>query len=181
MTSENNHVPTPESLVERLRATAAWRVEPRPAGSAVVVDIDGVLSDASQRQHHLNNPQGRRDWKAFFGAVGHDAPLAGVPRLLDLLDASVTVVLLSARPAWVFDQTHEWLGRHGLRWDLLVVRHESDRSDAPEFKRTVVSELRTVGYDIEMAFDDDERIIEMYRAEGVRALYVHSGYYDRRG
>ena len=29
-----------------------------------------------------------------------------------------------------------------------------------------------------MAIDDDERVIEMFRAEGVLALYVHSGYYE---
>ena len=36
----------------------------------VVVDIDGVLSDAAGRQHYLEAP--RRDWRGFFDACGDD-------------------------------------------------------------------------------------------------------------
>ena len=86
----------------------------------MLVDIDGVLSDASGRQHHLKNPEGRRDWRGFYGAVGEDLPLTAVPGLLSLLDPVLTVVLLSARPAWVFDLTVDWLHRHTMRWDLLI-------------------------------------------------------------
>jgi len=80
----------------------------------------------------------------------------------------------------VFDITHEWLLRHEIRWDLLVLRSERDRRDAPMFKREVVGALRQGGYAIELAFDDDQRIIDMYRTEGVRTLYVPSGYYAHR-
>ena len=38
-----------------------WREQPLVPGAAVVVDIDGVLSDASRRQHYLESP--RRDWR----------------------------------------------------------------------------------------------------------------------
>lgn len=36
-----------------------WRTEAIPGGAAVLVDIDGVLSDAAGRQHYLEAP--RRD------------------------------------------------------------------------------------------------------------------------
>jgi hypothetical protein len=160
-----------------MHATARWRDEPRPPGRAIVVDIDGVLSDASGRQHYLKNPQGTKDWRGFFGAVGSDPPLRAIPALLELLDADVTVVLLSARPAWVVDLTHEWLLQHGIRWDLLVIRADDELMEAPQFKRQVVVHLRESGFDVELALDDDERIIEMYHDEQLRALYVHSGYY----
>jgi hypothetical protein len=143
----------------------------------VLVDIDGVLSDASGRQHHLNNPQGRRDWQGFFGAVGDDEPLTAVPALLGLLDSSLTVVLLSARPSWVFQLTVDWLRRHAMRWDLLILRGDDDLKDAAEFKRGVLFELRQMGWDVALAIDDDERIIAMYDDEEQPALYVHSGYY----
>ncbi|MEX1106441.1 MAG: hypothetical protein WEB78_09595 [Ilumatobacteraceae bacterium] len=161
-----------------MRASTRWRDdEPRPPGRAVVVDIDGVLSDASGRQHFLNNPEGRRDWRGFFGAVGSDPPLHGVPAMLDLLDPDITIVLLSARPSWVFDVTHEWLLRHGIAWHLLVVRAEDGHLGAVEFKRDVVAHLVDAGFQIELALDDDATIIEMYRTAEIRALYVHSGYY----
>ena len=38
--------------------------------------------------------------------------------------------------------------------------------------------LRATGYEPVLAIDDDPRNAEMYRAEGVPVVYVHSGYYD---
>ena len=40
-----------------------WRDAPVEPGPAVVVDIDGVLSEASGRQHYLESP--RRDWRSI--------------------------------------------------------------------------------------------------------------------
>lgn len=160
-----------------IRASSLWRGEPRPPGPAVVVDIDGVLSDASTRQHFLKNPEGIRDWEGFFGSVGEDRPLAAVPALLHLLDPTITVVLLSGRPAWVLDRTRGWLEHHGIRWDQLIVREGDDFMDPAKFKRDVVCELRDDGWEIVFAFDDNDTIVQMFVDNGVPVLYVHSGYY----
>jgi len=63
---------------------------------AVVVDIDGVLSDASSRQHYIESP--RQDWRAFFEACGEDPVIEEVHTLLALLDPALQIVLLTARP-----------------------------------------------------------------------------------
>ena len=160
-----------------MRATSLWRAEPRPVGRAAVVDIDGVLSDASTRQHFLNNPEGVRDWQGFFGTVGEDRPLVAVPALLHLLDPGITVILLSGRPAWVAERTRDWLERHGIRWDQIVVREGDDVMDPAAFKRDVVCSLREDGWDVVLAFDDNEAIVRMFVAEDIPTLYVHSGYY----
>jgi hypothetical protein len=160
-----------------MQASARWHDKPGQPGQCVLVDIDGVLSDASGRQHFLNNPEGRRDWRGFFGAVGDDLPLQAVPTLLSLLDPSLTIVLLSARPAWVFELTVDWLQRHDMRWDLLILRGDDDVTHAADFKRGVLFELRSMGWDVTLAIDDDERIVDMYREEQQPALYIHSGYY----
>jgi hypothetical protein len=143
----------------------------------VVVDIDGVLADASGRQHFLNNPERVRDWKSFFGAVGSDPLLPDTVALLDLLDPGVVVVLLSARPGWVFDITRDWVCRHPIRWDLLITRDDGSIAGAAEFKRHVVRELVGEGFTARFALDDDERIVEMYRSERIPVSYVRSGYY----
>ena len=39
-------------------------------------------------------------------------------------------------------------------------------------------ELRSAGFDLRLAFEDDRRNVEMFRAEAIPCLYVHSGYYD---
>jgi phosphoglycolate phosphatase-like HAD superfamily hydrolase len=153
-----------------------WRDGPVGPGPAVVFDVDGVLSDASRRQHFLERP--RRDWNAFFEACGDDDLIAEVARLLDVLDSGHRVVLLTARPLRVQPQTLAWLRRYGLRWDLLIMREWGDYSASQAFKRQAVRDLRAHGLDLRLAFEDDRRNVAMFHAEDVPCVYIHSGYYD---
>jgi len=142
----------------------------------VVFDIDGVLSDAVTRQHYLES--GKRDWEAFFDACGDDDLIEDVAALLALLDPMLRIVLLTGRPIRTQPQTLAWLERYGLRWDLLVMRDVGDYAAARSFKKTAVADLRTYGFDLRLAFEDDRRNLEMFKAEGIPCVYIHSGYYD---
>ncbi len=142
----------------------------------MVFDLDGVLSDAGTRQHFVEG--GRRDWDAFFEACGDDAVIEEVARLLELIDPALPVVLLTGRPARVQPQTLAWLARYGLRWDLLIMRDFGDYGAARRFKSRSVDELRDMGLDPRLAFEDDRRNVEMFRQAGVPCVYIHSGYYD---
>ncbi len=148
----------------------------RPYGPAVVFDIDGVLSDAAGRQHFLD--QERRDWRAFFEACGDDPVVEEIARLLELLDPSLAVILLTGRPLRVRPQTLAWLERYGLRWDLLVMRGRGDYAQVTGFKQSVVEDLRVQGFDLRLAFEDDPSNHAMYVAAGIPCVYIHSGYYD---
>lgn len=154
----------------------SWRGSPVAPGSAVVVDIDGVLSDAADRQHYLEAP--RPDWRAFFDACGDDPVIDEVRVLLDLLDPDLHVVLLTARPARVHHLTEAWLERYGIRWDLLIMRPWGDYTVARTFKRETVDGLRRYGFELRLAFEDDRRNVDMFHGEGVPCVYIHSGYYD---
>jgi phosphoglycolate phosphatase-like HAD superfamily hydrolase len=153
-----------------------WRQGPVAPGPTVVFDMDGVLSDASRRQHFIESP--RRDWNAFFEACGDDDLIDEVARLLEVLDPGHRVVLLTARPLRVQPQTLAWLDRYGLRWDLLIMREWGDYSASRTFKRSAVWDLRSQGFDLRLAFEDDRRNVEMFHEENVPCVYIHSGYYD---
>ncbi len=154
-----------------------WRERPLDPADAVVFDIDGVLSDAASRQHYLEGP-GRRDWDAFFDACGDDPLIEEVACLLELLGPSLQIVLLTGRPVRVQPQTLSWLKRYELRWDLLIMRDYGDYSAARSFKQGTVAELRTYGFGLRLAFEDDRRNLEMFRSEGIHCVYIHSGYFD---
>lgn len=158
-----------------------WRAEEVAAPTdgqvpAVVFDMDGVLSDASTRQHFIESP--RRDWDAFFRACGEDALIEEVARLLESLDSGLRIVLLTARPIRVMPQTLAWLDRYELRWDLLIMRDFGDYSASPHFKRHTVRELRSRAFDLRLGFEDDPRNVAMFHSEGVPCVYIHSGYYE---
>lgn len=153
-----------------------WRADPVGAGPAVVFDVDGVLADAAGRQHFLDGA--RKDWDSFFEAAIEDPLIGEVAELLDVLDERMRVLLLTARPITIQTGTLGWLGRHGLRWDLLVMREEHDHGESREFKRRSVSQLRRYGFELKLAFEDDRRNVNMFHEMGVPCVYIHSGYYD---
>jgi len=150
-----------------------WREAPREPGLSVIFDIDGVLADAAGRQHFLEYG----DWRSFFEACGDDPVIEEIDRLLELLDAGLTVVLLTGRPLRVQPHTLAWLERYRVRWDLLIMRERGDYADAHVFKREVLRRLRARGFDVRLALDDDPRNHAMYVEEGVPCIYIHSGYY----
>jgi hypothetical protein len=153
-----------------------WRAGPVTPGRTAVFDLDGVLSDAASRQHYLEGSW--QDWDAFFEACGEDRVIEEVARLLALLDAQLSIVLLTARPARVQPQTIAWLRRYGLRWDRLIMRDFGDYGASRQFKRRSVHELRHAGFDLLLSFEDDRRNVAMFHEEGIPCVYIHSGYYD---
>jgi hypothetical protein len=150
-----------------------WRDGPFDPGPAVIFDIDGVLADAAGRQHFLD----WGDWQSFFDAVGDDPTIGEIERLLELLDASLHVILVTGRPKRVQRQTVAWLERYSIRWDLLIMREYGDYSGVDRFKRETLRELHAEGFDVRLALDDDPKNHAMYVSEGVPCIYIHSGYY----
>lgn len=153
-----------------------WRDGPVEPGPTVVVDIDGVLSDATARQHFLERrPQ---DWRGFFDSVGEDPLILELAVLLRLLDPVLRIVLLTGRPERVQGPTIAWLERYHVRWDVLAMRDRGDYGAATEFKREILHRLREAGFEPVLALDDDDRNVVMFRDEGVPTIYVHSGYFS---
>ena len=93
------------------------------------------------------------------------------------------MAILTARPHYMADDTRALAGRQRRpprpADPAPRARPGFSRGPSADFKRNELNRLRAAGFEITAAVDDDERIIEMYRSEGVFALYVHSGYYER--
>ena len=154
-----------------------WADGPVDPGPCVLVDVDGVISNGWHRQHFLQD--GRKDYKNFFANAYADTPIDGSIALLDQFAAELVVVLLTARPDNLRSTTIDWLAGHRYRWELLVMRGPGDaRYSSPDFKRRAVGDLRSHGFEPRLAMDDDQRNVDMFRAEGIETLYVHSGYYE---
>ena len=140
----------------------------------MLVDIDGVLSDAAHRQGFAK----RRDWRGFFSAAPEDPPIESLITMVRLFAPELAVVLLTARPSWLSDATVTWLGEHDVRWDLLVIREPDDHEPSHVYKRHEVTRIRDHGFEILVALEDDLVNVRMLQAEGIRSVYIHSGYYD---
>lgn len=144
-------------------------------GPTLCVDIDGVLADATHRQHLLESRW--RDWDSFFEAADGDALLTEQSALLDTVAADHVIALVTARPAWISDLTIAWLAEHDVRWDLLVMRSNGDFRQSPAMKTAAVEQLVTRDLEPVLAMDDDARNVAAYQRLGIPCVYIHSGYH----
>jgi len=150
-----------------------WNTGPVAPGKVVLVDIDGVIADARERMQGIET--GRHRWPDFFKTVGDDELIGEVAHLLELISSDFIIVLLSARPLNSQNTTIEWLHRHKVRWDLMILRATSSMQRPAHYKRHRTRELRERGFEPVFSLEDDPRNVEMYREEGVPCLYIHSG------
>lgn len=141
--------------------------EPR---SAVVFDIDGVLADASWREHFLNNRP--KDWDGFFAACPRDPVIESGVLALSAVPDDVTLIVLTGRPLKVQRPTIVWFSEHGLRWDLLIMRPGGQYSASAVFKGQEFDRLAGSGFEVVGVFDDDRSVIDEARARGLSATWV---------
>ena len=146
----------------------------------MLFDLDGVISDASNRQHLLRGSS--PDWRGFFTSAFQDPPIkAGLALAASVVD-DCSVAILTARPGYATDITRQWIATH-------EVRHEPADPATPfrSGKPRPFCRLQAPGTGTPMRHGLSGHLchrrrpdmnISMYRSEGVTALYVHSGYYE---
>jgi predicted kinase len=143
---------------------------------AVIFDMDGTLSDPSHRVHHLD---GEKDWKAFHGAMGDDAPNEGVVALARILKRAAVeglgidaVLVVTARhDAPEYERmTREWLELHDVPYDRLYMRREDDTRPDHVVKAEILQRILDEGYEPILAIDDRDSTVAMWRDHGITTL-----------
>lgn len=153
-----------------------WNKGAVPPGPTVIVDMDGVISDAGWRQYFLESS--RPNWDDFFENCGNDEPFGPQVRMFEMFDPDIRIVLLTARPFRVQPQTLNWLEKHQIPWDLLIMRGARDNRSSRAYKQAESEALQADGFDLRLAFEDDPRNAQMFNDIGIPCVYIHSGYYE---
>lgn len=132
------------------------------------------------------------DWRGFFGAVADDKPNMPVIRTLQALrKAGAEIWIWSGRSDECKAETIEWLCKHGcidgLRPGLLPawlvgvserfrMRKAGDYRDDVVVKSEWLSEIEPPEYKrLVAAFDDRDRVVNMWRDAGVPCFQVAPG------
>jgi len=128
-----------------------------------IFDIDGVLADASHREHHVTTKP--KNWDAFFDEVGGDDVIEeGRQRLLEE-SARNEIVLLTGRPERCRADTVAWLEANGMGTPTVHLRPDSDRRPAAIFKAGLI---RSIGSpeEVVVVIDDDDSVLERLAGMG---------------
>lgn len=138
---------------------------------AVLVDIDGTLADTRGRDHLL---EGDPDWYNHSLACLDDPPIPGNVALVNRLAPKHNIILCSGRSVVAYDLTVEWMGRHGVAWNRIMLRPEGNRDNNAKYKLSVVKRLEAEGYTFLLAIDDYHKTARALSEYGIPTVLVTS-------
>lgn len=147
-----------------------------------IFDLDGTLALTEHRQHILDDKERPDRWSAFFLACVNDSPNWPVISTFNaLLKAGADIQIWSGRSAEVMNETLAWIHRYVVKdIDLdevnLVMRRVGDFTPDEDLKRGWLHSLNE--YDrrrLVAIFDDRQKVVDMWRAEGVACFQVAAG------
>lgn len=137
---------------------------------AVIVDLDGTLCDTRDIEHYVTGEQ--RDFPAFHAASADCPPNDTVATGVRSAHADGRAVLVVTGREFIWrDLTLDWLARHDLPYDELVMRIVGDYRGDHVIKAEMLARLRDDGYAPSEAWEDSDDIVELWRSED---LVVHA-------
>ena len=153
-----------------------------------ICDIDGTIANLEHRLHYIRFNASMHgfekdfspDWDAFHDHVLDDAPIWPIIYIIKALkqQAFADVWFFTGRMERCRDHTTKWLERY--MWDdpIIEMRRQGDfRSDVEIKQEMLDSMLHMDRRRLVAVFDDRERIVQMWRSNGIQCLQVKDGDY----
>ena len=141
---------------------------------AIIVDLDGTLSDSSHRQHFMT--QKKKDWDAFYNALSDDPPNKWCLELSDnFYNSGYSIVLVTGRPSNYIDKTEVWLDLNQVSYERLIMRTEGDYRPDYIIKQEIYEKHIKNEFDVLFAVDDRKQVVDMWRKNGITCLQCAEG------
>lgn len=146
----------------------------------IVFDIDGTLADLSHRIKYLEGE--KKDWDSFYGRVDEDGVIEEIAQIFVYyvcwMAPSNKVICITGRPERTREVTLKWFKEKiGFVPDELYMRKDRDWRPDVEIKKEWVEKLQKQGYKFQLAFEDRDRVVKMYRDLGIKCCQVAEGAY----
>ena len=147
----------------------------------VIFDLDGTLALIDTRRKLSTKPNGKIDWDIFFDPknIDLDKPNRPVIDTLKLFkDNGMRIVIFSGRSKTTKDATKDWLNKFDIPFDVLKMRPTSnDFKFKPDdqLKEDWMNGLFPNKSDIFCVFDDRDKVVKMWRDNGIPCFQVNYG------
>ncbi len=144
----------------------------------LLVDIDGTLSDASNRAKTYLGGE-KPDWGGFYAACGEDAPIQRVINIIEALSRAYDIVFCTGRRKSCEAATREWMDRHApalAHWPILFRKDGDCRHDTvvkPELLEAYMKENhKKQPYAV---FEDRDSMVAKWRELGYTCFQPAAG------
>lgn len=144
----------------------------------VIFDLDGTLALIDKRRALAAKDNGKINWKTFFDPknISLDEPNIPVIEMAKTLKAQGhSVVIFSGRDAISRTETMAWLNQFGVPFDVLKMRPEGSFTPDDVLKQDWLDQLFPNKSDILCIFDDRDKVVKMWRSNGIACFQVAPG------
>lgn len=148
---------------------------------SVIFDLDGTLALIDKRRAISTDADGKMDWNTFFNPdmIELDEPNTPVIQMAKTLKAAGhMIVILSGRSKATKDATRAWLNKFDVPFDVLKMRPTSNEfkfKPDDKLKQDWLDQLFTDKSDILCVFDDRQKVVDMWRSNGLTCMQVAPG------
>jgi len=148
---------------------------------SIIFDLDGTLALIDDRRTLSTKDNGKIDWDIFFDPnnINLDKPNQPVIKVAQMFkDSGFRIVILSGRLKTTKDVTKKWLENFNVPFDVLKMRPDNKQfkfmSD-DDLKQGWLDTLFTNKEDVFADFDDRNKVVDMWRSNGLNVFQVAEG------
>lgn len=141
---------------------------------AIIVDLDGTLCDVDHRVHFVQKHP--KDWAGFNSKMSDDLLHNWCQELIDAMRArNYKILFVTGRGDSYQEVTKTWLKKHGIIFDLLLMRSAGDLREDADIKEDLYKERIQNFYDVLFVLDDRASVVERWRNLGLVCLQCAPG------
>lgn len=144
----------------------------------VIFDLDGTLALIDKRRKLSTKENGKLNWEKFFDPknISLDEPNVPVIKAFQAMKAiGYRVGIFSGRDSISKKETEFWLAEHNIIPDFLRMRPQKSFTKDDVLKKKWLDEELAIGHKILCTFDDRDKVVKMWRDNGITCFQVAEG------
>lgn len=140
---------------------------------AIIVDLDGTLSDPSERRHYVESQP--KDFDKFYQELIYDNPNSWCEEIVRAFsDRGYTILYVTGRPNNYRRPTMDWLEAWDMPKGRLFMRDAWDYRPDFIIKEEIFNRIKET-FKILFAIDDRKQVVDMWRSKGIVCLQCDDG------
>lgn len=141
---------------------------------AVIFDMDGTLADVAPMRHYVSDPN-HKNFDAFHkSACLFARPIVPVRKAASTAyyQNNEAVLIVTARKRMWGDLTKQWLDNWAIPYTRIYMRANGDDRRDYEVKRDILARIRSQGFHVKWAWDDNPNVVQLWLEEGIPVTWV---------
>jgi phosphoglycolate phosphatase-like HAD superfamily hydrolase len=145
--------------------------------TTVIFDLDGTLALVDKRREIAKKPNGKINFDIFYDPqyIELDEPNSFVIELAKMYKRDgYGIVIVSGRSDRTKEATERWLEKYGILYDRMIMRKRKNFTPDNELKERWLEKYLDRD-DIRVVVDDRQRVVDMWRRNGLNVFQVANG------